>query len=222
MIVGEMPGRRLDALGSRQERLAFWINTYNALVAQGIAALNIRESVWEAPDFFARVSFRIGRFVFSADDIEHGVLRGNRPNPLSGTAPFNAGDPRLAHAIVPLELRIHFTISCGAHSCPTVHTYHAPRLEEELEAATRAFVNREIVIEGDRLTLSPIFNWFRADFDEFPSGLVGFLARYLDPGLARGVFLEHGLSNATWRPYDWRLQTPVLLDERGGEWIARD
>src|SRR5712691_11299305 len=102
VVLRKFAREALDALKTREERLAFWINTYNALVVEGILALEIRETVWEVPDFFDRISYRIGTLLFRANDIEHGVLRGNRPNPISGSVPFLVDDPRRAHAMVPL------------------------------------------------------------------------------------------------------------------------
>lgn len=205
----------LDALRTREERLAFWINTYNALVLDGIAALRIRGSVWEVTHFFSRVSYRIAGQLFSADEIEHGILRGNRPNPLSGAVPFGTGDPRQAHAITPLDPRIHFAISCGARSCPRVRTYHALELDAELDAATRAFVNQEVTLDGQTLMASPILKWFAADFADFAGGLAGFLATYLDDGPPRWALLEQGVARMAWRSYDWRLPLPVPADGRG-------
>ena len=83
----EIDGASFAGLVSREARLAFWINTYNALVTEGISAFGLRHSVWEVPDFFQRIGCRIGDRVFTADEIEHGVLRGNRPGPLSAPGP---------------------------------------------------------------------------------------------------------------------------------------
>jgi hypothetical protein len=107
-------------LPTRSERLAFWINTYNILVVRGIVTFGLRQSVWEVPDFFGQIAVRVDRLVFSADDIEHGVLRGNCPHPLSEAVPFAADDPRRRYAIEPADPRIHFAVSCGARSCPPV------------------------------------------------------------------------------------------------------
>src|SRR5712692_7951355 len=93
----------LPGLATRGERLAFWINLYNDLVTEGLAALGVRQTVWEVPAFFDRIRVRIGGLEFSANDIEHGVLRVNRPNPLSSAPPFSPGDPRLAHVMPDLD-----------------------------------------------------------------------------------------------------------------------
>jgi hypothetical protein len=202
----EIDGASFVGLVSREGRLAFWINTYNALVTEGISAFGLRHSVWEVPDFFQRIGCRIGDRVFTADDIEHGVLRGNRPGPLSAAAPFLADDPRRACAIVPIDPRIHFAIGCGARSCPPVRSYDAARLDEQLESATRAFVNHEVTLEGDTVVVSEIFRWFRVDFDDGAGGLNGLLARHLEDGPVRRALLEEARPTIAYRPYDWRLE----------------
>lgn len=191
-------------------------------MVRGIAAFRIRASVWEVPDVFSRIRCRLGSMLFSADDIEHGVLRGNRPAPLSGEAPFRAGDPRLAYALTPPDPRTHFAINCGGRSCPLLRVYDGPALDRQLEAATRTYVNQQVVLDGETLSLSPIFGWFRADFDELPGGLSGFLTRYLDAGPARRHILARGIGRTAWRDWDWRLPVQMAPGQRGsGQWTAR-
>src|SRR5712692_7164604 len=55
---GLLAGGRLDALAGREDRLAFWINVYNALVLHGIVRLGVRASVRRVWNFFGRVSYR--------------------------------------------------------------------------------------------------------------------------------------------------------------------
>ncbi|MBI2527097.1 MAG: hypothetical protein HYV93_14080 [Candidatus Rokubacteria bacterium] len=58
------------------------------------------------------------------------------------------------------------------------------------------------------MTASPIFHWFRADFEEAPGGLAGFLARYLEDGPARRAIIERGLGDIAWGAYDWSVPPP--------------
>ncbi len=220
LILGDIPAGSLDALETRAQRLAFWINAYNGLVARGLVALGVGGTVWEVPGFFDRIGCRAGDLVVSANDIEHGILRGNRPGPLATTEPFPDGDPRRRHALTPVDPRVHFAISCGARSCPAVRTYDALDLDAQLDAATRAFVTLEVTLEGARLTASRIFDWFRTDFAEQPGGLTGFLLCYLDDGPARRAVLEGGLAAVAWRPYDWRIQPPALPSQPAIRWTV--
>lgn len=200
----------------RHARLAFWINAYNDLVTAGIQELGIRDSVWEVPDFFERPSCKIDGLIFSLNDIEHGVLRGNRPNPLSGLPPFAFDDPRAAHALIPPDPRIHFAINCGARSCPPARRFDAHGLEGQLDAAARNFVAREVRLAGDALVASLIFKWFADDFADQPGGLAGFLAAHLEDGPVRRAVLAGGTERIAWREYDWRLPESAGTEKERG------
>lgn len=194
-----------EACGSRRQRLAFWINAYNTIVARGITRLALRESVWEVRDFFGVIGCRLGDLVLSADEIEHGILRANRPSPLAGTPSFPAGDPRLVLTVDPMDARIHFAISCGARSCPPVRRYDADGLESQLDDATRTYLEQELVVVDHVLCAPELLRWFRDDFEAFPGGLQGFLLRHLPSGAVRRAVDERGVALIEYRPYDWRL-----------------
>ena len=200
-----LAGAPVASLTGRGERLAFWINVYNALVLHGIVRLGIRRSVRYRWNFFGRVSYRVGGHGLSLDDVEHGVLRDNRRRPWPPLRPFGAGDGRRALAVSPPDPRFHFAITCGAASCPPVGVYRAEAIDAQLEAATRSFVNQEIVLEGDRLACSRIFKWYGADFEQ-AGGLAPFLLRHLDDGPARRALAGGATPCATFRPYRWTLQ----------------
>ena len=128
----------LQELHTVQARKAFWINVYNALVADAIFTFRVRGSVLKSSNFFRRARYQIGNYVFSLDEIEHGILRGNRPS-LSGKV-FKKGDPRLAFIVRPFDPRIHFALNCGARSCPPVGVYDATQIEAQLDSAARNFI----------------------------------------------------------------------------------
>jgi hypothetical protein len=196
---------RLEALAGREQRLAFWINVYNALVLHGIVRLGVRASVRRVWNFFGRVSYRVDGHVVSLDDVEHGVLRDNRRRPWPPLRPFGAGDPRRALAVSPPDPRFHFAITCGAASCPPVGVYRAEAIDTQLDAATRNFVNQEIALAGERVACSRIFKWYRADFDG-AGGLTPFLLRHLDDGPARRALAAGTPPCRAFHPYRWTLQ----------------
>ena len=200
-----LAGADLLRLTAREARLAFWINVYNALVLQGIVRLGVRTSVRRVWNFFGRVSYRVGGHLFSLDDVEHGVLRDNRRRPWPPLRPFAAHDPRRALAVSPPDPRFHFAITCGAASCPPVGVYRAATIDAELDAATRNFVNQEIVLRGERLACSRIFKWYGRDF-ESAGGLGPFLLHYLDEGPARRALAAGAAPCHAWLPYRWTLQ----------------
>ena len=94
------------------------------------------------------------------------------------------------------------------HSFPrrrAIPLHHAPRIDRQLEAATRNFVNQEVVLAGDRLACSRLFKWYRADF-EAAGGLGPFLLRHLDDGPARQALAAGARLCGAFRPYQWTLQ----------------
>jgi hypothetical protein len=199
-----LAGARPEALTDQPARLAFWINVYNALARHGIVALCVRRSVLGVWNFFGRVSYRVGREVFSLDDIEHGLLRANRRRKLPPLRPFGAADPRRALMMTSPDPRYHFAISCGAASCPPVGVYRAAVVDAQLELATRNFVNQEVALAGGRIACSRVFKWYRGDF-EAAGGLGPFLQRYLDDGPARAALAAGSAPCAAFTPYRWTL-----------------
>lgn len=197
---------RLGDLDGRPARLAFWINVYNALVFHGIVALGIRRSVRERWGFFPRVSYRVGGFVLSADDVEHGVLRDNGRAGVLRRRPFGASDPRRALAVHPVDPRIHFAITCGAQSCPPIGAYRADALDAQLDLAARNFLNQAVALDGHgRVSCSRILRWYADDFDA-TGGTGPMLRRYLDAGPVRDAVGDRVRPCDGYRRYDWALQ----------------
>ena len=76
----------------------------------------IPNSVLEITNFWKIIAYRIGDQIFSLDDIEHGILRGNELHPASKQKLFPQGDDRLQFSLSKSDVdpRIHFTLVCGA------------------------------------------------------------------------------------------------------------
>ncbi len=199
----------LAVLARREERIAFWINLYNVIVIHGVIALGIKDSVKEVWNFFRRVYYQIGNYLFSPDDIEHGILRGNRRPPYSLFRRFRGGDPRLNFIVEPLDPRIHFTLVCGSSSCPFIDVYTPENLEEELTMASQTFINsRGVIFDRSRkqISLSSIFKWYARDFGADQAQRLRFIARYLDNKQDRTIIEDQADSlSVSYQNYDWRL-----------------
>ena len=199
----------LAGLGRREEKIAFWINLYNVIVIHGVIALGIRDSVKEVWNFFRRVRYQIGRHFFTPEDIEHGILRGNRRPPSALFRRFGARDPRLAYTVEPLDPRIHFTLVCGSSSCPFIDVYTAENLEQELTMASQTFINSGgAVLDQSRkkISLSRIFKWYARDFGADQAERLRFIARYLDNPQDRALIEDQADSlSISYQNYDWRL-----------------
>jgi len=203
---GALPAVSLGDLTGRRLRLAFWINVYNALVFHGIVALGIRRTVREMRGFYGRVCYRVGGFVLSADDIEHGILRGNAVPPHRLRRRLRGDDPRKRCSVRQVDPRIHFALVCASRTCPPIEAYEADRIDEQLDAAARTFINATSRLDGDRLHVSEIFRWYRKDFGTAPDAVMHTVARHLyDRDAAALIEVNAQRMRLAYTPYDWRL-----------------
>ncbi len=199
----------LRSLKDRGPRLAFWTNIYNTAVIHGVIELGLERSVKEYPGFFDRITYEIGGFRFSLNEMEHGLLRGNRRHPYRVLRPFRERDPRLEFAIVPLDPRIHFALVCGARSCPPIGFYEAEQIDFQLGLAAMSFINSpqvKILPEEKTVFISMIFKWYKIDFGGSDRALLDTLLNYLDEGKDK-AFLEENRNQIRirYQPYDWNL-----------------
>ncbi|MBI2761755.1 MAG: DUF547 domain-containing protein [Chloroflexi bacterium] len=184
------------------ERTAFWINVYNALVIDAVISFGVRESIREAPGFFHRAAYQVGPYRLDLDEIEHGLLRGNRPRFSRLPAPFATGDPRLDLGPRTIDPRAHFALNCDTRSCPPVAFYDADRLDEQLEAAASSFINSDGVrLQNGGVVLSPLFEFYLDDFGG-RAGVIDWVLRYLDDDDLRARLSGGTLQTGT---YDWTL-----------------
>jgi hypothetical protein len=156
--------------------------------------------------FFRRAAYIVDGQRVSLEDIEHGILRGNRGNPYVPGAHFAGPDPRRAWSL-PLDPRIHFALNCGGNFCPPIQSYAPQRLDAQLDLAARNFVNAtvEIAPESDEVRLSQILRWYEGDFGSRDE-MIDFLIVHL-PDDARRDYLSanRGAYRLVYTPYDWRL-----------------
>ncbi len=200
---GRLRGFDPRRLGTHDERMAFWINLYSTLTVHAIVEFEVRGSVLRRRGFFRRARYAVGEFVLSLDEIEHGILRGNRAPPYFPSRIFPPGDPRRELVIGQPDPRVHFALNCGSRSCPPIAAYDADRLDEQLTTAAWSFLESggmEVDLAGGEMALSKLLKWYAGDFGG-RAGVVSFLKNYVEPRTAEAL---DGL-RIRWRDYDWSL-----------------
>ncbi len=142
---------------SREEKMAYWINTYNAftidLILRNYPTTSILKfdngKTWDVK------RIRLGGKKYSLNQIENDILR-----------------PQFKDA------RIHFAVNCAAQSCPPLcnRAFTAGNLDSLLDVRTRSFINnpKYNTVSAKVLKVSKIFEWYAADF----GNLVAFFNRY--------------------------------------------
>jgi Protein of unknown function, DUF547 len=179
------------ALSTERDRLAFWINAYNACAIQGILAGYSPKPYIGWYRFFKTHTYGIGGARLNLSDLEHEILRKQFHEP-----------------------RIHFAIVCASSSCPKLPSwaYNATQLDRQLDQASRAFINDQTRNHFDRQQriayLSKVFDWFEDDFVRSSGSVLQFVAQYVhDADLARE--LTPGVYRIAYLDYDWSLNGPA-------------
>jgi hypothetical protein len=164
----------------RKAKLAFYINAYNALVVQAILDQLPTSSVMKVDGFFKKTKYVVAGKKLTLDALENKIIR-----------------PKFK------EPRIHFVLVCGAKSCPRLrrHAMTAKNLNRQLKKAAQEFVPKATQIEGDKVTTSQLFNWFKDDFVAAKGSVGAYLAEYL-PEHAETL---KSTGSIAFSHYDWAL-----------------
>ena len=187
---------RLEPM-SRDDRLAFWINVYNAYTIELINKHGERGSIRNINMFLGLVKgkgpwneeiVRAAGRTLTLDDVEHKIIRVDFKEP-----------------------RIHAALVCAARSCPPLRSeaYLGSSLDAQLHDQTRTFLrdrqteNRLDLGKGV-VHLSPIFDWYRDDFGKTDAAILKFVAQYFDGAEERSAFGASRL-RIEFTDYDWSL-----------------
>lgn len=171
---------------TREDKMAFWINAYNAftvkLVADNYPVASIKDikrgiafvnSVWDIK--FIRIDGK----TYDLNNIEHSILR-----------------PKYKDA------RVHAAINCASLSCPQLRkeAYTAEKLNAQLTDAMRSFVNDPLRnrVSTNKAEISAIFKWFGGDFNRDAGSVRAYINRYADKKLSPE-------GKISYLDYDWRL-----------------
>lgn len=193
------------------QRLAYWINAYNALVICSVlkhwplaSVTDVKSpiEIKKGMGFFYLQRHIVGGATLSLYELEHKRLIGN------GTDP-----------------RVHFLLNCASTSCPVLRsvTGDGPEMERFLQEAAAEFVgdpNQVRINHAEKsVTLSRIFKWYMADFtaalrdtestDE--QCLLNFIASVAPPDMA--IELKKCLNyRIGFLPFDWTINAPVKAE----------
>lgn len=214
-----------DALPTDTDRIAFFVNLYNALTQHGIVVRGAPPtSSLGRLRWTASVAYCVGEYRLSLYDIENGILRRNAKLSIL-PAPFGGRDARRSLCVESVDPRIHFVLNCAASSCPPILFLTTDNLDGSLELATRGFLSNadNLQCDGEVVRLSMIFSWYKADFspDGSDYGLLSYVADAADQDSEDVAELRKMLkametgskklakakANIEWQPYNWTLNS---------------
>lgn len=172
---------------TENERLAYWINTYNAFTVKLIVDNYPVESIQDlhpkgyiplVNSVWHKKFFKIGGKPMNLNAIEHKILRVKFEEP-----------------------RIHFAMVCASKSCPKLYNraFTAEKINDQLTTQAKAFLADDFrnKISANNIQLSKIFSWFKGDFTKGQS-LIDFLNQYAPVKIEKDATISH-------LDYDWSL-----------------
>lgn len=171
---------------SRDERLAYWINAYNAFTVKLIVDHYPLESIKDIKNGIPFVNtvwdikfIKIEGQEYDLNNIEHGIIR-----------------PRFE------EPRIHFAVNCASISCPKLlnRAYTADKLEAQLTRQARDFLNDENKnqLSANKVKLSRILTWYGGDFKEGGQTIIDYINQYALVEVSEGADIDY-------MEYNWSL-----------------
>lgn len=174
---------------TRDGKLAFWINAYNAVTVKGILreypTTSIRNHTAKVVGYnvWKDLQLIVGGRPISLNDIEHKVLR--KMN----------------------EPRIHFAIVCASIGCPRLfnQAYVANKVQAQMETNAKDFFSRSQNFRhnGNRFEISAILNWFKEDFGANQKQRLETIAKWL-PTTAQAT-ARGGRATVSYLDYNWQL-----------------
>ena len=176
-----------SAKWNKQQKMAYWINTYNAFTVKLIIDHYPVESIKDIGSSiqipFVNTPwqykfFKIGGEEMKLDQIEHKILRKEFDDP-----------------------RIHFAIVCASYSCPRLlnEAYTAEKLDEQLTMQAKHFLanKNKNEITANKLILSKYFIWYKGDFTK-NSSLIEYLNKYAPVKINKDADIDY-------EDYNWSL-----------------
>jgi hypothetical protein len=157
VYLDELAANPIQKSWSRNEKMAYWINAYNAFTVKMIVDNYPISSIMKinGGKAWEKKWIKLGDKTYSLNQIENDILR-----------------PQYKDA------RIHFAVNCAAKSCPPLlnKAWTAGNLEKNFEQQARNFINNSNynVISEKKVQLSNIFEWYAGDFGD----IISYLNKY--------------------------------------------
>ncbi|OAY69367.1 hypothetical protein ACMD2_00928 [Ananas comosus] len=183
---------------NHEERLAFWINLYNALMMHAYLAYGVPRSDMKLFSLMQKAAYTVGGHSFSAACIEYVILKMKlqtyRPQTafLLALHKLKTSEEHKKFSIEKSEPLIAFALSCGMFSSPAVKIYTPINVREELQDAQRDFIRASVgVSRKGKLMIPKMLQCFARSFVD-DANLAMWVPRFLPQQQA--AFVEQCIS----------------------------
>ncbi|GLT97171.1 hypothetical protein SLE2022_147510 [Rubroshorea leprosula] len=209
------------------EKLAFWINLYNALIMHAYLAYGVPTNDIKLFSLMQKAAYTVGGLSLSAADIEYAILKMKPPAYRPQIAlvltlqKLKSSGEQQKYSIDHPEPLVSFALSCGLHSSPAVRIFKPENVSELLNKSLKDYVQASVAISSKGKLLVPkLLHCFAKGVVE-DSQLPEWICQYLSPEQA--CMIRDCLSHNKWRllgartfsilPFDSRFRFLFLLDD---------
>ncbi|KFK43878.1 hypothetical protein AALP_AA1G185700 [Arabis alpina] len=208
---------------SHNEKLAFWINIYNALIMHAYLAYGVPKTDLKLFSLMQKAAYTVGGHSYNAATIEYMTLKMNPPlhRPqialLLSILKLKVSEEQTQAGISTEEPLVSFALSCGMHSSPAVRIYSAENVGDELVEAQKDYIHASVgVSPRGKLIVPKMLHCFAKNFvDDCKVAL--WISRHLPPRHAAFVeqcihrrqrwgFLDSSSSKCGIVPFDSRFR----------------
>ncbi|KAG6475637.1 hypothetical protein ZIOFF_064866 [Zingiber officinale] len=145
------------------QKLAFWINVYNAIIMHAYIEHGIPEGGAKKTSLLIKAMCTIGGRSINAFMIQSFIFEGKTKSTtqwlrrmlLNPRSKYKDVDKRRNYAIEHSEPLLYFALSSGSHSDPPVRIYNSSRILKQLEVAKEEYIRSNVEIWKDQKILLP-------------------------------------------------------------------
>ncbi|XP_057954853.1 uncharacterized protein LOC131148906 [Malania oleifera] len=140
-----------------QQKLAFWINMYNACIMHGFLHYGVPSSPEKLLRLLNKATLNIGGNMINAQAIEHFILR----KPTSSIMRENGEKDeketivRNLYGLESFDANVTFALCCGTRSSPAVRIYTAESVVAELEKSKLEYMQASIIVTSTKKVAFP-------------------------------------------------------------------
>ncbi|KAJ0754179.1 putative ternary complex factor MIP1, leucine-zipper [Helianthus annuus] len=186
LLLEKLASVNLEGL-THQQKLAFWINTYNICMMNAYLEHGIPESPEMMPTLMQKATINAGGYLLNAISIEHFILR--LPNRLKLSCPQspeqNETEIRGKFGLEWSEPLVTFALCNGSWSSPAVRVYTSAQVESELAIAKRDYLQAACgITKTNKLLIPNVLDRYLLDFGKDLEALTDWVCLQL-PGELR-------------------------------------
>lgn len=182
-----------------EEKMAFWINVYNAYTIKIVTDYYPIGSIMDLNTGGKLIAFLFGMTVWDKDWVFVGNV----------TTSLNTIEHKILRPMG--DARVHFALVCAARSCPPLRpeAYDSEELGDQLNDQGRIFLaessKNRVDVAGRKVYLSKIFDWYEEDFVTKGATVLDFIIPFLSPDLRTLIQANQQEFEIGYSEYDWSL-----------------